>query len=52
LVEKVGNLLEFVEHCESTEYYQSVHYWPEECRQPGPAFTKPPEHSVSEAPRS
>ena len=43
LVEKVGNLLEFVEHCESTEYYQSVHYWPEECRQPGPAFTKPPE---------
>ena len=34
LVEKVGNLLEFVEHCESTEYYQSVHYWPEECRQP------------------
>lgn len=43
LVEKVGNLLEFVEHCESTEYYQSVHYWPEECRQPGPAFTKQPE---------
>jgi len=40
LVEKVGNLLEFVEHCESTEYYQSVHYWPEECGQPGPAFTK------------
>jgi hypothetical protein len=40
LVEKVGNLLEFVEHCESTEYYQSIHYWPEECRQPGPAFTK------------
>jgi hypothetical protein len=43
LVEKVGNLLEFVERCESTEYYQSVHYWPEECRQPGPAFTKQPE---------
>jgi hypothetical protein len=43
LVEKVGNLLEFVEHCESTEYCQSVHYWPEECRQPGPAFTKQPE---------
>ena len=42
-VEKVGNLLEFVEHCESTEYYQSVHYWPEECRQPGPAFTTQPE---------
>ena len=44
LVEKVGNLLEFVEHCESTEYYQSVHYWPEECRQPRPAFTKQSEH--------
>jgi hypothetical protein len=43
LVEKVGNLLEFVEQCESTEYYQSVHYWPEECRQPGPAFMKQPE---------
>jgi Domain of unknown function (DUF4041)/Meiotically up-regulated gene 113 len=43
LIEKVGNLLEFVEHCESTEYYQSVHYWPEECRQAGPAFTKQPE---------
>ena len=43
LVEKVGNLLEFVEHCESTEYYQSVHYWPEESRQPGPAFTKEPQ---------
>ena len=43
LVEKVGNLLEFVEHCESTEYFQSVHYWPEECRQAGPVFTKQPE---------
>jgi hypothetical protein len=26
LIEKVGNLLEFAEHCESTEYYQSVNY--------------------------
>jgi hypothetical protein len=43
LIEKVGNLLEFVEHCESTEYYQSVRYWPEDCRPPGPAFTKKPE---------
>lgn len=43
LVEKVGNLLEFVEHCESTEYYQSVQYWPEKWRQPGPAFMKQPE---------
>jgi hypothetical protein len=37
------NLLEFAEHCESTEYYQSVHYWPEECRQPGPACNTQPE---------
>ena len=37
LIEKVGNLLEFAEHCESTEYYQSVNYWPEDCRHPGPA---------------
>jgi hypothetical protein len=34
LIEKVGNLLEFAEHCESTEYHQSVHYWPEEFRRP------------------
>ena len=34
LIDKVGNLLEFVEHCESTEYRQSVRYWPEGCRQP------------------
>jgi multidrug efflux pump subunit AcrA (membrane-fusion protein) len=43
LVEKVGNLLEFVEHCESTEYYQSVHSWPEDCRHTGPAFPTQPE---------
>jgi hypothetical protein len=43
LIEKVGNLLEFVEHCESTEYHQSVNYWPEECRLTGPAFPKQPE---------
>jgi hypothetical protein len=36
LIEKVGNLLEFDEHCESTEYNQSVHYWPEEFRRPKP----------------
>jgi Meiotically up-regulated gene 113 len=30
LIEKVGNLLEFAEHCESTEYHQSVNYRPEE----------------------
>jgi hypothetical protein len=40
LIEKVGNLLEFAEHCESTEYYQSVNSWPEEFRHPGPASAK------------
>jgi hypothetical protein len=30
LVSKIGNLLEFTEHAESTEYLQSVHYWPDE----------------------
>jgi hypothetical protein len=40
LVEKVGNLREFAEHCESTEYYQSVTYWPEELRPRAPALTK------------
>ena len=42
LIEKVGNLLEFAEHCEATEYHQSVHYWPEECRPPRPTFAKQP----------
>jgi len=36
LAEKVGNLLEFTEHCESTEYMQSRHYWPNPVGQPGP----------------
>lgn len=30
LISKVGNLLEFTEHAESTEYLQSVRYWPDE----------------------
>jgi len=30
LVSKIGNLLEFSEHAESTEYLQSVGYWPDE----------------------
>jgi hypothetical protein len=30
LVSKIGNLLEFTEHAESTEYMQSVRYWPEQ----------------------
>lgn len=29
LTEKVGNLLEFREHAESTEYLQSINLWPE-----------------------
>jgi hypothetical protein len=29
LAEKLGNLLEFTENAESTEYLQSVHYWPD-----------------------
>ncbi len=30
LVSKIGNLLEFTEHAESTEYMQSMRYWPEQ----------------------
>jgi hypothetical protein len=30
---KVGSLLEFTENAESTEYLQSLHYWPEERRE-------------------
>jgi hypothetical protein len=30
LASKVGSLLEFTEDAESTEYLQSVHYWPKE----------------------
>jgi len=29
LAEKLGNFLEFTEQAESTEYHQSVQYWPE-----------------------
>jgi hypothetical protein len=32
LASKVGNLLEFIEHAESAEYLQSLHYWPEQYR--------------------
>jgi hypothetical protein len=32
LVSKVGNLLEFTEHAESTEFLQSVRYWPDQRR--------------------
>ncbi len=30
LLSKAGNLLEFNEHAESTEFLQSLHYWPED----------------------
>ncbi len=38
LREKVGNLLEFTEHAEATEYLQSVGTWPELHGAPGPAM--------------
>ena len=34
---KLGNLLEFAEHAESTEYLQSLHYWPAHVRGPSPS---------------
>lgn len=37
LAEKLGNLLEFAEHAESTEYLQSVRYWPAHVRTPSPS---------------
>lgn len=36
LSEKLGNLLEFAEHVESTEYLQSVRYWPDHIQPPQP----------------
>jgi len=37
LAEKLGNLLEFAEHAESTEYLQSIRYWPDHVRKPSPS---------------
>jgi hypothetical protein len=37
LATKLGNLLEFAEQVESTEYLQSVRYWPEKVRPPEPS---------------
>jgi hypothetical protein len=37
LAEKVGGLLEFAEHAESTEYLQSVRYWPDVVQRLGPS---------------
>lgn len=39
LSEKLGNLLEFTEHVESTEYLQSVRYWPGHIQPPQPSRT-------------
>lgn len=36
LREKVGNLLEFKEHADATEYLQSVGAWPDVSVSPGP----------------
>ena len=36
---KLGNLLEFAEHVESTEYLQSVRYWPAHIQPPEPSRT-------------
>lgn len=36
LASKVGNLLEFTEHADATEYLQSVTDWPEDVQIPGP----------------
>lgn len=36
LCAKIGNLLEFTESAEATEYLQSVRYWPPLSDQPGP----------------
>lgn len=37
LAAKVGNLLEFTEDAESTEYLQSIRYWPDLDNAPGPS---------------
>lgn len=37
LTAKLGNLLEFAEHAESTEYLQSIGYWPAHVRGPSPS---------------
>jgi hypothetical protein len=37
LIEKIGSLLEFAEHPESTEYLQSVRNWPDLVHRPGPS---------------
>jgi Domain of unknown function (DUF4041)/Meiotically up-regulated gene 113 len=36
LEHKVGNLLEFTERADATEYFQSIRYWPSFTERPGP----------------
>lgn len=36
LADKIGNLLEFTEHAEATEYFQSIADWPPDIELPGP----------------
>ena len=38
LVDRVGNLLEFTESAEATEYLQSIRYWPDLAAHPGPCL--------------
>lgn len=47
LAEKVGNLLEFTEHADATEYLQSVGSWPTDIEVPGPRAS-----SISRRPQS
>jgi Domain of unknown function (DUF4041)/Meiotically up-regulated gene 113 len=41
LAEKVGNLVEFAEHAEATEYLQSVGAWPTDIEVPSPRVPQP-----------
>jgi uncharacterized protein DUF4041/Meiotically Up-regulated Gene 113 (MUG113) protein len=50
LVSKVGNLLEFNEQAESTEYLQSVRYWPQQHRRLGSLSERP--HAAENVERS
>ncbi|MDZ4252531.1 MAG: DUF4041 domain-containing protein [Sulfuritalea sp.] len=47
LSEKLGNLLEFAEHVESTEYLQSVRYWPDHIQPPQPSHATEPTPQVA-----
>ena len=40
LISKVGNLLEFTERADATEYLQSARYWPQLDTHPGPSLPR------------